>query len=203
MGTTIWGMGGLLVLAATISVNASEPQHSSRAALVVQSDGHTASNNIYEGTVRWDSSNADDRELGVQVVAKIGIPHLDGDMKAVFRANHDKTQPYVLTIDVDFPQNGVFRKTIERIGMLEGRADSQNTGSMLAGNVLTTGDKFSIGVTEGDVNTNNFDLLLNDNWFEIPIQLKSGKESKITFEKGIFGRKQIVKLVESLKAPAP
>ncbi len=146
---------------------------------------------------------ADDRELGVQVVAKIGIPHLDGDMKAVFRANHDKTQPYVLTIDVDFPQNGVFRKTIERIGMLEGRADSQNTGSMLAGNVLTTGDKFSIGVTEGDVNTNNFDLLLNDNWFEIPIQLKSRKESKITFEKGIFGQKQIVKLVESLKAPAP
>ncbi len=56
MGTTIWGMGGLLVLAATISVNASEPQHSSRAALVVQSDGHTASSNIYEGTVRWDSS---------------------------------------------------------------------------------------------------------------------------------------------------
>jgi len=160
MGTTIWGMGGLLVLAATISVNASEPQHSSRAALVVQSDGHTASSNIYEGTVRWDSSNADDRELGVQVVAKIGIPHLDGDMKAIFRANHDKTQPYVLTIDVDFPQNGVFRKTIERIGMLEGRADSQNTGSMLAGNVLTTGDKFLIGVTEGDVNTNNFDLLL-------------------------------------------
>lgn len=191
----------LLVLAAVTATGASASERPNRAALVVQGDQINLGNLIYQGTVNWNSSNVDSHTSNFKVVAEINIPYVKENIEVAFYPILDATKPYVINVDVEFPQNGKFRESIDQIGILEARTNSQQTGSLLAGNLLSSDGKFTLGLTEGDVNTNNLDLLLNDNWLEIPIRFKSGKQSKITFEKGLFGQKQIVKLVESVKAP--
>ena len=195
MFKTGWMVSWLSILSFATPASAVQLQHASRAALVIQDIDPKNSNKIYEGVVRW----SDLTEKGkVHVKAIIDISYFGGAISTDFFTNDDSNEPYVLVIDVEFPKGTVITG-IDHIGVLEARSDTQQIGTMLAGNVLKNDGRDQIGITEGDVNTNNFDLLLNDNWLEIPILFKSGLQGKITFEKGLSGQKEITKLIEALK----
>lgn len=195
MFKTCWMVSCLSILSFATPAIAVQPQHPSRAALVIQDIDHKESNKIYEGVVRWSEST----EKGeVHVKATIDISYFGGAVSADFFANDDPNKPYALIVDVAFP-NSTIMTGMERIGVLEARSDAQQVGSVLAGNVFKNDGRDQIGITDGDVNTNNFDMILNDNWLEIPILFKSGLQGKITFEKGLSGQKEVTKLIETLK----
>jgi hypothetical protein len=66
--------------------------------------------------------------------------------------------------------------------------------------VPVTENSFLIGLSRGDGEASNLDLLRSREWFDIPMVLANGHIAKLTFEKGPSGRGAIDDAMASWQA---
>jgi hypothetical protein len=57
--------------------------------------------------------------------------------------------------------------------------------------VPITENSFLIGLTQGDAEASNLDLLRSREWLDVPILLANGRIAKLTFEKGPEGQRAL------------
>jgi len=61
-------------------------------------------------------------------------------------------------------------------------------------------NSFLIGLSRGDGEASNLDLLRSREWFDIPMVLANGHIAKLTFEKGPAGRSALDDAIGSWQA---
>jgi hypothetical protein len=66
--------------------------------------------------------------------------------------------------------------------------------------VPVTDNSFLIGLSRGEGEASNIDLLRSREWFDIPMVLANGHIAKLTFEKGASGRNALDDAMASWRA---
>ena len=156
------------------------------------------------GTVVWrvdNVSNGPDEPLRMAVRAEVDIP--DANLKAdmTLQKNFDSSLPASHTIKLNFavPATSPLAN-IKQVSVLLRREDTPMGEALKGITVPVTENSFLIGLSRGDGEASNLDLLRSREWFDIPIVLADGHIAKLTFEKGPSGRSAIDDAMASWQA---
>lgn len=167
-----------------------------RAALLVEAPEEPNKVKTFLGNVVWKLNNASDGAgdaAGVGVEADVDLP--DDKMKAVvtFEKNTDSSLPASHTIKVRFVvQPGSATGDVKQISVPQLRKEDSPSGDPLAGvTVPVIQNSFLVGLSPGNAETANMDLLRTLQWIDVPMLLTSGKIAKLTFEKGASGDRDL------------
>src|SRR5579883_2089533 len=175
-----------------------------RAALLMEAPEEQSKVKTILGTVVWHAdnvSNGPDEPLSTAVHAEINIPDegLQADM--TIQKNFDNTLPASHTIKLRFSMRpGGALADIKQVTVLL-RRENTPTGDALKGvTVPVMENSFLIGLSRGDGEASNLDLLRSREWFDIPMVLANGHIAKLTFEKGPAGRSALDDAIGSWQA---
>ena len=81
------------------------------------------------------------------------------------------------------------------------RREDTATGDGLSGIPVTiTDNSFLVGLTRGNAEASNLDLLTSREWIDVPMLLSNGKIAKLTFEKGPTGVRAITDALAAWKS---
>lgn len=164
-----------------------------RAALLIEAPDEPSKVKTEIGTVVWrveNVSNGSDQPLGTAVRASIDIADDGLQAEMTIQRNFDATLPASHTIKLQFTANrGSPLANIKQISVVQMRKEDTPTGDSLRGiTVPVMENAFLIGLSRGDAEATNLDLLRTREWFDIPMVLANGRIAKLTFEKGPSGR---------------
>ncbi|QAY94761.1 hypothetical protein CWB41_02570 [Methylovirgula ligni] len=177
-----------------------------RAALLVEAPDEPNKIKTYVGTVIWKTenvSNGPGQPLASAVHGDIDVP--DDKLKATIdiQKNNDPslsashTITVVFSIVPDSPTGGV-----KEISLPQLRNEDSPSGEALKGIVVPIMDNsFLVGLTRGDAEAHNADLLKKLEWIDIPIMLNNGRIAKLTFEKNTSGTRAINDAFASWQTP--
>ncbi len=177
-----------------------------RAALLVEAPDEPNKIKTYVGTVVWKTenvSNGPGQPLASAVHGDIDVP--DDKLKATIdiQKNNDPslsashTITVVFSIAPDSPTGGV-----KEISLPQLRNEDSPSGEALKGIVVPIMDNsFLVGLTRGDAEAHNADLLKKLEWIDIPIMLNNGRIAKLTFEKNTSGTRAINDAFASWQTP--
>jgi hypothetical protein len=176
-----------------------------RAALLVEAPEEPSKVKTSLGTVVWrvdNVSNGPDEPLSMAVRADVDIADEGLQAEMIIQKNFDSTLPASHTMKLQFTARpGSPLANIKQISLLQMRREDTPTGEPLKGiTVPVTGNSFLIGLSRGDAETPNLDLLHSREWFDIPMVLANGHIAKLTFEKGPSGRSAIDDAMASWQA---
>jgi hypothetical protein len=176
-----------------------------RAALLVEAPEEPSKVKTSLGTVVWrvdNVSNGPDEPLSMAVRADVDIADKGLHAEMTIQKNFDSTLPASHTMKLQFtPRPGNPLANIKQISVLQMRREDTPTGEPLKGiTVPVTENSFLIGLSRGDAETSNLDLLRSREWFDIPMVLANGHIAKLTFEKGPSGRSAIDDAMASWQA---
>ncbi len=167
-----------------------------RAALLVEAPDEPNKVKTYVGTVVWkmeNVSNGPGQPLADAVHADLDVP--DDKLKATIdiQKNNDPslsashTITIVFSLAPDSPTGGV-----KEISLPQLRNEDNPGGEPLKGIVVPIMDNsFLVGLSRGDAEARNIDLLKKLEWIDIPIMLNNGRIAKLTFEKNTSGTRAI------------
>jgi hypothetical protein len=177
-----------------------------RAALLVALPGGGNKTKTYIGTVIWRLDNVSagpGQALGTAVHADIDVPEDKMKVSLTLQKNTDpslefsQTMTVVFTVQPDSPTGG-----IKQINAPQLRAEDTPYGVSLSGvPVPIMANSFLIGLSRGNAEKTNLDLIKQRAWFDIPILLDDGRIAKLTFEKGVSGTRVIDDAVAAWQAP--
>ena len=176
-----------------------------RAALLVEAPDEPNKVKTYVGTVIWQLENVSSdsgQPPGTAVRADIDIP--DDKLKASLEiqkntdpslsASH--TMTLVFTIAADSPTG-----SIKQISVPQLRSEDSPNGEALRGSLVPiTDSSFLVGLSRGDAEGPNIELIKQREWFDIPILLANGRVAKLTFEKNAAGTRAIQDALASWQA---
>ena len=173
--------------AAPASATKVATQPAQRAGFLIDAPGEPNNVKTYEGRVVWKQSKTDVR-------AEIELPGAKLNISILMRRNLDPQVPASIMVSLRFlPVAGNTLGSVKQINIPRMRNEEAQTGQALAGLVLTTADdNFLFGLTQGDVQRPNIELIESRNWMDIPILMTSGKLAKLTFEKGTMGQRIVL-----------
>ena len=173
-----------------------------RAALLVEAPDEPNKVKTFLGTVVWKLDNQPQGQtdtVGLAVEADIDLP--DDKMKAVvtFEKNTDSSLPASHTIKVRFMvEPGSFSGDVKQISVPQMRPEASPSGEALAGvTVPVVQDSFLVGLSPGNAESANLDLMRRLQWIDIPMLLDSGKIAKLTFEKSDSGQRDLNEAFEA------
>jgi hypothetical protein len=167
-----------------------------RAALLVEAPDAQNKVKTYVGTVIWkmeNVSNGPGQPLASAVHADIDVP--DDKLKATIdiQKNNDPSLSASHTITVVFslaPDSAT--GGVKEISLPQLRNEDSPGGEPLKGIVVPIMDNsFLVGLSRGDAEAHNADLLKKLEWIDIPIMLTNGRIAKLTFEKNSSGTRAI------------
>lgn len=173
-----------------------------RAALLVEAPDEPNKVKTFIGTVVWKLNNVSqgpNDSVGLAVEADIEIP--DDKLKAVvtFAKNTEASLTASHTINVRYNVDaGSYSGNVKQISVPQMRAEASATGEPLAGvTVPIVQNSFLVGLSPGNAEAANTDLMRRMQWVDIPMLLDSGKIAKLTFEKGDSGQRDITEALEA------
>jgi hypothetical protein len=176
-----------------------------RAALLMEAPEEPSKVKTSLGTVVWrvdNVSDGPDEPLSMAVRAEVDIPDEGLQAAMTIQKNFDSTLPASHTMKLQFsarPDSPL--ANIKQISVLQMRREDTPTGDPLKGiTVPVTENSFLIGLSRGDGEASNLDLLRSREWFDIPMVLANGHIAKLTFEKGPSGRGAIDDAMASWQA---
>jgi hypothetical protein len=167
-----------------------------RAALLVEAPEEKSKVRTFLGTVVWrvdNVSSGPDQSLSSAVRAEINIPEEKLQAAMTVQKNFDGTLPASHTMKLMFavPQDSPLGN-IQQISVLQMRREESATGEPLKGiTVPVMENSFLIGLTRGDAEASNLDLLRSREWLDVPMVLANGHIAKLTFEKGPSGQRAL------------
>jgi hypothetical protein len=171
-----------------------------RAALLVEAPDEPNKVKTYLGTVVWRLDNVNDDQnqaVGLAVRADIDLP--DDKLKAsvIFQKNIDPSLPASHTMKVRFiPEGGSATGSIKTINVPQMRLEDSASGEPLDGvTVPIVENSFLAGLSPGNAESANLQLLNSRQWIDIPMVLASGKIAKLTFEKTDAGQRDITEAI--------
>ncbi len=171
-----------------------------RAALLVEAPDEKDKFKTYIGAVVWRLDNVSDgqnQSVGLAVRADIDLP--DDKMKAtvVFQKNMETSLPASHTIKIRFSvQPGSPSGSIKEINVPQMRREDSAAGEPLDGvTVAIVENSFLVGLSPGNSESANLEMLRSREWIDIPIRLTSGKIAKLTFEKTAAGQRDLQEAV--------
>lgn len=176
---------------------------SERAALLLDAPQEPQKVKTYVGSVVWKTQNVSagqGQPLSQAVEADIDIPDAKLTMTMVMKRNLEPQFPASHTIEFRFtPEPGSEIGSVKQINVPELRLDdSSSTGDPLAGlPVAITDNYFLVGLSRGNAENPNIQMLERRNWVDVSLLLTSGKVAKITFEKAGPGQRIIDDAVKS------
>jgi hypothetical protein len=176
-----------------------------RAALLVEAPEEKSKVKTFLGTVVWrvdNVSSGPDEPLSSAVRAQIDIPEEKLQAAMTVQKNFDGTLPASHTMKLMFavPQDSPLGN-IQQISVLQMRREDSATGESLKGiTVPVMENSFLVGLTRGDAEASNLDLLRSREWLDVPMVLANGHIAKLTFEKGPSGRRALDDAIASWQA---
>jgi hypothetical protein len=175
-----------------------------RAALLMESPDGQAKVKTILGTVVWrvdNVSNGPDEPLSMAVRAEIDIAEEGLQAVMTIQKNFDSTLPASHTMKLSFsvPPDSPLAN-IQQVSVLLRREDTPMGDALKGITVPVTANSFLIGLSHGDAEASNLDLLRTREWFDIPMVLANGHIAKLTFEKGPSGRSAIDDAMASWQA---
>jgi hypothetical protein len=167
-----------------------------RAALLVEAPDEPNKVKTYVGTVVWkleNVSNGPGQPLSTAVHADIDVPDDKLKVTVDIQKNTDPSLSASHTITVVFtPGAGSPTGGVKEISAPQLRSEDSPSGDALKGVVVPIMDNsFLVGLTRGDTEDANIDLLKKLEWIDIPIMLNNGRIAKLTFEKNASGSRAI------------
>jgi hypothetical protein len=175
-----------------------------RAALLMEAPEEQSKVKAFLGTVIWrvdNVSNGPDEPLSMAVRAEVDIPEQALQAAIIIQKNFDSTLPASHTMKLSFsvrPDSPL--ANLKQVSVLLRREDTP-TGDALKGiTVPVTDNSFLIGLSRGEGEASNIDLLRSREWFDIPMVLANGHIAKLTFEKGASGRNALDDAMASWRA---
>lgn len=176
-----------------------------RAALLVEvkGDPNQASQvKTFLGTVVWKLKNVSEGQNeapGLAVEADVDVP--DAKLKAIitFEKNTDASLPASHTIKVRFiVDRDSFSGDIKQISVPQMRKEDNPSGDGFSGvTVPVIQNTFLVGLSPGNAETANMDMLKGLEWIDIPMMLNSGRIAKLTFEKSDSGQRDLAEAINS------
>ena len=173
-----------------------------RAALLVEAPNEPNKVKTFLGTVVWKLNNVPqgpNDSVGLAVEADIDLP--DDKMKAVvtFAKNTEASLPASHTINVRYSvEPGSFTGDVKQISVPQMRPESSPSGEALAGvTVQIVPNSFLVGLSPGNAETANTQLIRRLQWIDIPMLLDSGKIAKLTFEKSDSGDRDLAEALDA------
>ena len=167
-----------------------------RAALLVEAPEETNKVKTFLGNVVWKLNTVNDGPndaASLAVEADIDLP--DDKMKAVvtFEKNTDPSLPASHTIKIRFyVLPGSATGDVKQISVPQVRNEDSPSGESMAGvTVPVIQNSFLVGLSPGNAETANLQLLRGRQWIDIPMLLTSGKIAKLTFEKSDSGQRDL------------
>lgn len=167
-----------------------------RAALLVEAPEEQSKVKTYVGTVIWklqNVSNGPGQPLATAVHADIDVPDDKLKVSIDIQKNTDPslsashTMTVVFAVGPDSATGGV-----KEISLPQMRGEDSPSGEPLKGIVVPIMDNsFLVGLSRGDAESGNTDLLKKLAWIDIPIMLNNGRIAKLTFEKNTSGSRAI------------
>jgi len=178
-----------------------------RAALLVEAPEEQSKVKTYVGSVVWrldNVSNGSGQPLGTAVRADIDIPEAKFKAAMIFQKNFDAslsashTVTLVFTPAPDSPIGNVKEIRVPQMRALESQA-----GDALVGiPVPIMENSFLVGLSRGNAEAMNLDLIKQREWVDIPMILQTNNRvAKLTFEKSATGARAIEDAVAVWKAP--
>jgi hypothetical protein len=167
-----------------------------RAALLVEAPDEKSKVKTYLGSVVWkvdNVSNGPGEPLSTAVHADVDIPEEKFQAAMTLQKNLDGTLPASHTMNVRFvaPPDGPLG-VIQQISVPQMRREDTATGAALAGiPVPIMENSFLVGLSRGNAEAANLDLLRTREWVDVPMVLSDGRIAKLTFEKGRAGQRAI------------
>ena len=157
------------------------------------------------GSVVWkvdNVSNGPGDPLSMAVRAEIDIPEEKLQTVVTLQKNFDGGLPASHTMKIQFNEAADSPLgAIQQINVPQMRRENTATGDGLSGvPVAITDNSFLVGLTRGNAEANNLDLLTSREWIDVPMVLSDGKIAKLTFEKGSTGDRAIADALAAWKA---
>ena len=176
-----------------------------RAALLVQAPEEASKVRTFLGSVVWkvdNVSNGPGDPLSMAVRAEIDIPEEKLQTVVTLQKNFDGGLPASHTMKIQFNEAADSPLgAIQQINVPQMRRENTATGDGLSGvPVAITDNSFLVGLTRGNAEANNLDLLTSREWIDVPMVLSDGKIAKLTFEKGSTGDRAIADALAAWKA---
>lgn len=176
-----------------------------RAALLVEAPEEPSKVKTFPGTVVWRVENVStgpDEPLRMAVRADADIAEAGLQAAMILQKNFDSTLPASHTMKLRFStQPNSLAANIKQISVVQMRREETPTGDALKGiTVPVTDNAFLIGLSRGNDEAFNLDLLRSREWFDIPMVLADGRIAKLTFEKGPAGRSALEDAMASWQA---
>ncbi len=176
-----------------------------RAALLVEAPDEPNKVKTYVGTVIWQLDNVSSdsgQPPGTAVRADVDIPDdkfkasmtIQKNTDASLSASHTIT--IVFTVKPDSPTGNIKQISIPQLR----REDNPNGEALKGILVPIMENSFLIGLSRGDAEATNLDLIKQREWFDIPILLGNGHVAKLTFEKNTSGGRAIDDALASWQA---
>ncbi len=167
-----------------------------RAALLVEAPEEPNKVKTYVGTVVWkleNVSNGPGQPLSTAVHADIDVPDDKLKVTVDIQKNTDPSLSASHTITIVFAVGaGSTTGGVKEISAPQLRSEDSPSGEALKGVVVPIMDNsFLVGLTRGDAEAGNIDLLKKLEWIDIPIMLNNGRIAKLTFEKNAYGSRAI------------
>ena len=173
-----------------------------RAALLVEAPNEESKVKTFLGTVVWKLSTVNEGQAdaaSLAVEADIDLP--DDKTKAIvtFQKNTDSSLPASHTIKVRFMvQPGSVTGDVKQINVPQMRREDSPSGEPLAGvTVPVIQNSFLVGLSPGNAETANLEMIRGLQWIDIPMLLDSGKIAKLTFEKSESGQRDLAEAIAS------
>lgn len=177
-----------------------------RAALLVEAPDEPNKVKTYLGTVVWRLDNVNDEQnqaVGLAVRADIDLP--DDKLKAsvIFQKNMDPSLPASHTMKVRFsPEARSATGNVKTINVPQMRLEDSATGEPLDGvTVPIVENSFLAGLSPGNAESANLQLLNSRQWIDIPMVLADGKIAKLTFEKTEAGQRDLTEAIAAWSKP--
>jgi hypothetical protein len=177
-----------------------------QAALLVEAPEEQSKVKVFRGTVVWrieSVSSGPDEPLRTAVGAEIDIPEEKLRSTVTLQKNFDSTLPASHTVKLLFavpPDSSL--GNIKGVTALQMRREDTPTGEALKGvTVPIMENSYLIGLTRGDAEASNLDLLRSREWLDVPMVLANGRAAKLTFEKGVSGQRAFDDAMASWQAP--
>ncbi len=140
--------------------------------------------------------------LGTAIHANVDIPDDKLQASITLQKNVDASLPASHTMTIVFTvQPTTPTGTIKQIGVPQMRADNSPNGEALSGlPVPIMENSFLIGLTKGNAETANIELLKSKQWLDVPMLLANGHLAKLTLEKGVSGQRATDDAIASWQA---
>lgn len=148
-----------------------------------------------DGATVWSlvqESPGGDAPAEAAIRGEVTIPSRDLQLRMTIRRNADASLPASHIVEMIFITSGTFEgggvDNVLRIAFKQSEADA---GAPLIGIPAKIADGyFLVALSDNDNERNqNTQLMLRQNWIDVPISYKSGRRALVTMEKGVPGNK--------------